>query len=97
MEGEDGHGVEGRKRRSAAILAREIKLGFARASRLLFASAICRILRIERRRSRVCVHICTYVPDAKFDPGPPNKLFSRELDASYLPGTGRETNYSKVA
>lgn len=59
-EGEDGLRVEGRKRRSAAILAREIELGFARASRLLFASAICRILRTERRRSRACVHVLTF-------------------------------------
>lgn len=37
-DGENGLRVERRKRRGAAILAREIGLGFARASRLLFAS-----------------------------------------------------------
>lgn len=99
-DGEDRLRVEGRKRRGAAIFAREIELGFARASRLLF--------RIDdppyspdrtTMRSRSLVYIHTYVPEAKFDTYmyPPRGPFSRELDASYLPETERKTNYSKIA
>lgn len=75
---------ERRKRRERAILAREIELGFARASRLLFASAIRRILRTERRRSRALSCTYTYLrdPDAKFDPKAPWAAFVQ-------PGIGR--------
>lgn len=90
--GRTGLRVEGRKRRGAAIFAREIELGFARASRLLFRIGDPPYSPDPTTLSfslfSVCMH--TYVPDAKFDTYvPPAGKFNRELDASYLPGTER--------
>lgn len=102
--GDEENRVEGRKRRHAAILAREIELGFARASRLLFASAIRRILRTELRPLRVSlslslVYMHTYLRsrcEIRYLRTPRGQ-FSRELNAPYLPETERKTNYSKIA
>lgn len=65
-----------------------------RASRLLFALAIRRIL-----RTTTITRLCTYcvLTSRNFISALDRVLFSQKLDASYLPGKERETNYSKTA
>ena len=96
--------VEGKERgesrkEAPAILAGKIELGFARVSRLLFASVIRRVFREsngrDQPRDRSAFLLTSLVPSlyAKFDAGPPRGQRTSKLDWTgcwYSPETERE-------
>jgi len=51
----------------------------------------------ERMRRQARFRLRTLTSRCEIRSAPPAGPFSRELDAAYLPGTERETNYSKIA